>query len=130
MGIALDILRICRETMRAHGGGRLETVRVALGELTAVEPELLVFAWEAALGDGPDAGAEVVIDWCPAVQRCDHCGEVKERGQGSWLRLCPSCRRILEVTGGRELDILEVTFAQDEREAPADGVSPRTAEEA
>ena len=41
------------------------------------------------------------------------CGEVKDRAEGSWLRLCPDCGLPLEVRGGEELDVLEVTYLAD-----------------
>jgi Zn finger protein HypA/HybF involved in hydrogenase expression len=88
-------------------------VRVAIGELAAVEPDLLAFAWEALTAEGPDAGSRLEIIWCPADQRCASCGEVKDRAEGSWLRLCPDCGLPLEVRGGEELDVLEVTYLAD-----------------
>lgn len=114
MGIALEVYRTCRETVDAHGGGRLQKARLAVGELSAVEPELLVYAWQAVVEEGPDAGAELVIEWCPADQRCSSCNESKERSSGSWMRLCPDCGMPLQVTGGDELDVLDVSFESDE----------------
>jgi Zn finger protein HypA/HybF involved in hydrogenase expression len=67
MGIALEVYRTCRETIKAHGGGRLRRVRLAVGELSAVEPELLKYAWEAVVADGPDQGVELTIEWRPAT---------------------------------------------------------------
>jgi hydrogenase nickel incorporation protein HypA/HybF len=110
MGIALEVYRACRETVQHHGGGRLQSARLAIGELAAVEPELLAYAWEAVVVDGPDAGAELEIVWCPAIQSCAHCGEDKQRSEGSWMRLCPDCGLPLDVTGGDELDILDLSF--------------------
>ena len=110
MGIAIEVYRTRRETIEAHGGGRLQQARLAVGELSAVEPELLVYAWEAVVADGPDAGAELVIEWCPADQRCSACGEAKGRASGSWMRLCPDCGMPLEVSGGSELDVLDLSF--------------------
>jgi len=110
MGIAIEVYRSCRQTVEAHGGGRLQQARLAVGELSAVEPELLVYAWEAVVEDGPDAGAELVIEWRPADQRCANCGETKDRASGSWMRLCPDCGMPLEVAGGNELDILDLSF--------------------
>ena len=75
-----------------------------------MEPELLVYAWEAVVEDGPDAGAELVIEWHPADQRCAACGEAKDRAAGSWMRLCPDCGMPLEVTGGNELDVIDLSF--------------------
>jgi Zn finger protein HypA/HybF involved in hydrogenase expression len=110
MGIAIEVYRTCRETVEAHGGGRLQQARLAVGELSAVEPELLVYAWEAVVEDGPDAGAELVIEWRSADQRCANCGEAKDRASGSWMRLCPDCGMPLEVLGGDELDVLDLSF--------------------
>jgi hydrogenase nickel insertion protein HypA len=118
MGIALEVYRTCRETVEAHGGGRLERVRLAVGELSAVEPDLLVYAWEAVVVETPDAEAELEVVWYRANQHCSVCGETKERSEGSWLRLCPDCGMPLQVAGGDELDILDLSFESDQ---PDDG---------
>jgi Zn finger protein HypA/HybF involved in hydrogenase expression len=117
MGIALEIHRTCRETIEAHGGGRLQRVRLAVGELSAVEPELLGYAWEAVVADGPDEGVELAIEWCPAKQWCSVCDEAKHRTHGSWMRLCPDCGAPLAVSGGDELDILDLSFEVDDGDA-------------
>ena len=114
MGIALEIYRTCREVVREHGEGRLHRVRIAVGEQAADEPDLLAFGWEAVVADSPDQGAELEIEWCKADQRCPSCGEAKDRSEGSWLRVCPDCGTPLEVRGGDELDVLEVSFETDD----------------
>ena len=114
MGIALEVHRVCREAVAQHGGGRLRTVRLAIGELTAVEPDLIAFAWQAVTMNGPDSGSTLDITWCPAVQHCAACGEDKPRSEGSWLRLCPDCGAPLQVLGGNELDVLDLVLETDE----------------
>lgn len=114
MGIALEIYRVCREAAQAHGGGRIERVRMEIGELAAVEPDLLKFAWEAATTGSPDAGAVLEISWFSAAQHCANCGEEKRHSEGSWLRICPDCGMPLEVTGGDQLDVIDVTLVSDE----------------
>ncbi len=116
MGIALEIHRVCREALAEHGSGRIRVVRLVIGELAAVEPELIAFAWQAVTMDGPDAGSTLDITWCPAVQRCANCGEDKPRSEGSWLRLCPDCGMPLQVLGGNELDVLEVVLETDDED--------------
>ena len=111
LGIAMEIHRGCRAAGDERGAGRLERVTVAIGELSAVEPDLLRFAWEALMEKGPDAGAELEIDWRPCRQTCADCGEIEERTSGTWLRLCPRCEGLLSVEGGNELDILQCAFA-------------------
>ena len=115
MGIALEILKICRASVPGHG--RLERVTVAVGELSAVEPALLVSAWEAATAGESEEGSELVIEWRPARQLCAACGEVEERAEGSWLRLCPRCGLPLAIEGGGELDVLRVEYLEPDEEA-------------
>lgn len=110
LSIAHEIYRSCRGVMAEHGGGVLAEVRVAVGELTAIEPELLEYAWGALTADGPDRGARLVVEWRPANQVCPTCGAVKTRPAGSWLRVCPDCSQPLSVEGGDELDIVRVEF--------------------
>ncbi len=112
-GLVAEIYRIARETVETHGGGRLETVRLAIGELSAVEPDLLRFAWEAITQGTSDEGARLDVDFRRARQTCASCGDVAERALGSWLRLCPRCGGLLDVSGGDELDVLQVAFAEE-----------------
>ena len=60
LGIATEIYRVSRRAGDERGAGALERVKVAVGELSAVEPDLLRFAWEAVVRDGPDDGALAV----------------------------------------------------------------------
>ena len=92
-----------------------------MGELSAVEPELLRFAWEAVVSGGPDEGSRLAIEWHPARQCCPDCGDVVERQPGSWLRLCPDCEGPLRLEGGRDLDILSLAF---EAGAPGEEAHP------
>ena len=114
MGIALEIHRVCREAAPGNGIARIETVTVAVGELAAVEPDLLRFAWEAVVAGGPDTGANLEIRWCPARQECPVCRETTTRSDGSWLRLCPDCGLPLTVSGGDQLDIERIVFECEE----------------
>jgi hydrogenase nickel incorporation protein HypA/HybF len=121
LSIATEIHRACRTRIEAQGRGRLEKVRLAVGELSAVEPDLLAYAWEAVVAEGPDAGAVLDVEWRAARQVCESCGDVPERAAGSWLRLCPRCEAPLRVEGGDELDLLSFSFT------PLDGQGGATA---
>lgn len=112
LSLASEILRLCARARDEHGAGRIEEVHVAVGELAAVEPDLLAHAWEAVVADGPDEGARLVLEWRPARQRCPACGEVPERQPGSWLRVCPSCSLPLHLEGGGELDLMRIVFQE------------------
>ncbi len=109
-GIASEIYAISRRAADANGGGRLLSVRVTVGELSAVEPELLAFAWEAVTSGGPDAASRLDVEWRASRLSCDACGKIAERSRGTWLRLCPRCAGPLRIEGGDELDVRDVTF--------------------
>ena len=110
MSLASEILRASRAAMVERGGERLERVLVAVGELTALEPELLRFAWEALTEGGPDAGSVLDVEWRPAIQHCPTCGDLEGHRPGSWLPLCPTCNEPLRIVGGQDLDLLQVSF--------------------
>jgi len=116
-GLALEIHRIARAVADEHGGGALESVTVAVGDLAAVEPPLLEFAWRGVVDATADAAAVLVVEWERARQDCAVCGNVPERAPGSWLRLCPQCGEPLRVTGGDALDVRRVVFAGETEEA-------------
>lgn len=110
MSLAFEIHRMSRAVADRNGTGRIEAVKVAIGELSAVEPDLLAYAWEALTAGGSDAGSRLEIEWHAARQTCPRCREIRERAPGSWLRLCPDCGAPLRVQGGTELDLLEVVL--------------------
>lgn len=108
LSIATELLRLCEKELEERPGDSLQAVRIAVGDLSSVEPELLRFAWQGLLEGGMHEGARLEIDWRPARQTCAGCGEIAERQPGSWLRLCPTCGCPLRVEGGDELDLLGV----------------------
>jgi hydrogenase nickel incorporation protein HypA/HybF len=110
LGIATETYRACREALESREPGRLERVRMVVGELSAVEPDLLRFGWEAVTQDGPDEGVRLEIEWRPARQVCADCGVVPERAPGSWLRLCPRCNQPLRLEGGTELHVRDFSY--------------------
>jgi hydrogenase nickel incorporation protein HypA/HybF len=120
MGVAAEVRRIARASVADRGPGRITCVRLAVGDLAAIEPELLAYAWDALVQGTPEEGATLEVDWRPAKQTCRTCGDLSGRAPGSWLRLCPHCDGLLRVTGGDDLDVLQVVFEEDdpvEREA-------------
>ncbi len=110
MSLATAIHASCRSAVTSRGGGRLDSVRIAVGELSAVEPDLLRFAWDAVIAGTADSGAALEVEWRAARQVCPRCGVVHERAAGGWLRLCPRCEGPLRVEGGDELDVLELRY--------------------
>jgi hydrogenase nickel insertion protein HypA len=118
-GLAVEIHRIARRVADENGGGPLESVTVAVGDLAAVEPPLLEFAWQAVVQGTGDEEASLIVEWDRSRQDCAACGEVVGRAPGSWLRLCPTCGEPLRVSGGDALDVLRVVFDGSDTEEGA-----------
>ena len=112
LSIATELYRLCVREREARDAGAMLEVHVDCGELSAVEPDLLRFAWQALVEGGPDEGAVLHVRYCPARQVCPTCGEVAERQPGSWMRLCPTCSLPLRLEGGDELDLVRVTLQE------------------
>jgi hydrogenase nickel incorporation protein HypA/HybF len=119
LSVAIELYNGLRDELESLGGGRLREVSVALGELAAIEPDLLRFAWQAVTEAGPDAGAQLKLDWHPVTQLCPSCGPLEQRASGSWMRLCPTCDELLLLEGGHELSI--TSFAYDELHSSQSG---------
>ncbi len=117
MSIALGLYSSCRDLVQQRGARRLENVTIAVGELSAVEPDLLRFAWQAVTEDGPDAGATLDIDWRPARLHCRACAADQPRSSAGWLQMCPDCGAPLQIEGGNELDLLHLSISDDGRSA-------------
>lgn len=118
LSIAIEILRVALARAGAAPDAALDSVRIAVGDLSGVEPGLLRFAWQAVVAGTPHEGAALEIEWQPATQACARCGPIAERQPGRWLRLCPHCDGPLQVRGGDALDLLDASARPPVRRTP------------
>ncbi len=119
LSIATALYRQCRGEVDRLGGGRLEAVEVAIGELSAIEPSLLRFAWEAVTSESDDVGAELDVDWREVKHLCRTCGDAGSVEASGWPRTCCECGSILAMQGGRELDVIALKYSSNEPESGA-----------
>mgnify|MGYP003590198335 CR=1 FL=1 len=117
LGVASSILETCQGAVLDQPPGRIVRVRLRLGELATVEPELLAFAWQAVTADGPHAGSQLDVEWCLAEQHCPSCGEAKPRREGGWLRECPDCGGVLRLRGGTQIEVVELSYETEDLRA-------------
>lgn len=111
LSIAIRVIGLAEEHLRAAGGGRVERLTLRVGRLAAVEAAALRRACEAAAAGTPFEQAEVLIVelplriWCPACRR-----EVDLPGLVPLA--CSACgTRSGDIRGGHELELesLEIT---------------------
>ena len=89
---------------------RVGTVHLQVGAFTCVEPDQLVFTWQAAICNSWLEGAELAIEPVALLGRCLRCSATyapePERGYRS-----PCCEHPMEeIVQGRELRISSVDY--------------------
>jgi hydrogenase nickel incorporation protein HypA/HybF len=105
LSLADAIVSALLKMQQEEGWGEVKEVRLRVGALRQVFPEMLSFAFETVTKETSLAGAALVIEEVPLVWRCLDCGSEWKEDSG----VCPSCgsfRR--EALAGTELEIHSV----------------------
>ena len=93
---------------------RVSTVHLQVGAFTCVEPDQLVFTWDAAVQGSWLTGAQLAIEPVPLVGRCVLCSSTYSPFQEQAYR-SPCCNHPMEeIVSGRELRIRSVEYALDD----------------
>ena len=107
MSIAESVLGIVAEAARRGGLARVNTVRLEIGALAAVETASLRFCFDSVTRGSLAEGAELVIDELPGAAWCFGCNE--SVAVASRADLCPGCGGArLQVTGGTEMRVKDI----------------------
>ena len=108
MSIAESILGIVQDSARGGGLGRVNTVRLEIGALAAVETGALRFCFESVTRGSLAEGAALVIDELPGAAWCFGCNEavpIVARGDP-----CPRCGGArLQVTSGADMRVKDIS---------------------
>jgi len=108
VSIALDLIRIVTEQCEKSGYEKIDAVNLKIGRASGIMPDALFFAFEAVKDGTPAAGATLHIEEVPVSGHCKECGGnfiVEEK----FILNCPFCSsNEFTVTGGRELDIVDM----------------------
>ncbi len=119
LSIAATIVEDVLGFAEKQGIARIVRVRLAIGELTCVQPEQLKFCYESVTTETALAGSELDIEAIPACVACSNC-----RYNGSpkyWMDSvtdvpvptlqCPTCGKSVEVVHGHECAIKTIQYA-------------------
>jgi hydrogenase nickel incorporation protein HypA/HybF len=91
MSITLSMIDIVTEEMEKRGVERLERLKIRVGELTAVEPQSLLFCFDVCTKDTPLEGAVLDIEEVPLMGTCMDCNEEFHRSS-TWRGSFPSAQ--------------------------------------
>jgi hydrogenase nickel incorporation protein HypA/HybF len=103
--IVQDLLHRVEAEARQRGASAVGRVRVALGELSGVDPELLASAYEVFRERTICAAAPLEIHAVPARWVCASCGRAFVRGEA--LRCLP-CRTPARLAAGDEIVLEQI----------------------
>jgi hydrogenase nickel incorporation protein HypA/HybF len=107
MSIAHSLIEIVKEEMIKNDASILKSVRVHIGQMSAIVPESLSFCFEVMTSGTELEGAKLVMDIIPLRGFCRDCeGEFEIQ---DYVFLCPQCgSRNIETIAGQDLSIVEM----------------------
>jgi hydrogenase nickel incorporation protein HypA/HybF len=107
MSIAQGLLDIIREEMEKHQATVLRSVRLNIGQLSAIVPKSLSFCFEIMTAGTRLEGARLNMEIIPLRGVCRACK--REFEIENYAFECPHCQsRDIETISGHELSIVEM----------------------
>lgn len=115
MSIVQNLVEIIRDEMASHHAKTLRSVRLQVGEMSAIVPDALSFCFEVITAGTEMEGARLLIETVPLEGACPSCGarfRIKD-----FVFLCPECGSAgVETISGRELSIVEIEVDEEEEQ--------------
>ena len=106
-----SILRALLDRVEAEAQARNATavrrIRVRIGELAGVDPELLLSAYSLLRERSVCQEAELEIDAVEARWQCPRCARLIARGA---ILCCPACGAPARLAGGDEIILDQITM--------------------
>lgn len=107
MSIAQSLVEILQEEMARHNASTLKSVRLHIGQLSAIVPDSLSFCFEVITTGTPLEGAQLIMEIIPIRGKCKSCGEDFEIKDYAFV--CPKCDSPeIETISGQDLSIVEM----------------------
>lgn len=107
MSIAQSLLDIIREEMAKHNARLLHSVRLNIGQMTAIVPDALSFCFQVITTGTELEGAKLIIEVIPLKGYCKGCKgtfEIKD-----YTFACPGCESTeIDTISGQDLSIVEM----------------------
>jgi len=107
MSIAQSLIDILREEMLKHEAKTLRSVRLNVGQMTAIVPDALSFCFQVITDGTEMEGAKLNMEIIPLMGYCNECEEKFEIKDYAFV--CPSCQSTkINTLGGQDLSIVEI----------------------
>jgi len=107
MSIAQSLVDILKEEMVKNNARVLKSVRLNVGQMSAVVPDSLSFCFQVITKETELEGAELVMEVIPLEGLCKECKETFEIKDYAFQ--CPHCgSKEIETIAGQDLSIVEI----------------------
>lgn len=107
MAIAESIVDIALQTLHDNHGTVIHSVQLDLGVMSGVEPDALLFCFDAVTQNTPAQGATLDIQLLPVTAQCIDCDNTFSVENYDFT--CPHCgSRLLNTLTGRELQVRSI----------------------
>jgi len=107
MSIAQSLIDILREEMAKHNAGTLRSVRLHIGQLSAIVPDSLSFCFEVMTSGTELEGAGLIMETIPLKGTCRDCKQTFEIQDYTFE--CPECAGTeIDTIAGQDLSIVEM----------------------
>ncbi len=107
MSIAQSLVDIIREEMVKHEVNKLKSIRLHIGQLSAIVPQSLSFCFDVITAQTELEGAKLIMEVIPLKGTCRACG--KEFEIENYAFECPHCKSPeIDTIQGQELSIVEM----------------------
>jgi hydrogenase nickel incorporation protein HypA/HybF len=107
MSIAQSLLEIIREEMLKYNATMLRSVRLHIGQLSAIVPESLSFCFEVMTSGTDLEGAKLKMEIIPLEGKCRECEKAFEIQDYTFI--CPQCGSTnIDTIAGQDLSIVEM----------------------
>jgi hydrogenase nickel incorporation protein HypA/HybF len=123
LSLVAGLFDILEETAREHRARRITLVRLKVGKMSGVVPDLLVSAFDAFKKETVADEARLEVVEVPVRLRCRDCGGDRLDTEGDFS--CLGCGgRNVEIVEGRELVVERIQLETDDPEPGPGGPAP------
>ena len=102
--IAQGVVDLAIRTALQNGGGRINRIKLRLGEFRGVVREALEFSFEVMKRGTLAEQAELEVETIKLRVTCAQCGEC-ECSPRDYNFFCPGCDEPLQIIAGREMQM-------------------------
>lgn len=105
VSIAQSIVSMVESMLPANENSSVNSVQVKVGELSAIETDALLFAFDIVKAKTPLQKAILEIEKIEGRGKCSDCGE--EFSMSHYATPCPACNSyLIHVSQGKEMKVV------------------------